>query len=403
MPPPGAKSTDGDILTALLGEIGRKATGWRALVVSLSRLPVGEKRTVLSRRLAKEMKDSAFSPQGSLVLPNSDVLALVRDPEGRAMIPLLSIASTVLTEADVHAPPLIHQFDLATQTSQFLAQLSGVNEKATKPTAVDHVPLPWKETELGVMPKDIAKVEKMFYRANVENFVRNQFAYRLISDWELDEDHDEVFISIDYLKQYANEQISADRWLFQYFTRTLDNRLLKVMGGHNEGQKKEVAYSLNLNISSLLSEDFLEYDALLSPRVRKGQIIEVQGFDLVENASMMRFLSGFLHSRGYRLCADGITREMFMVLDWDRMNVDMVKLRWAPDFTSAENAAFRGKVTGLVAAGSPQLVLCWCGDDAAVDWGIAIGIKVFQGWYLDGLRKVTPDQPPPRYRLRPRR
>lgn len=396
-----AAAKEAAAVLGLISEIGQKGVAWHALLVSLSRLPVGEKRQVLSARISKELKQSPTQPQGVLRLPNNDVLALVRDVEGSTLLPLVSIASSVLDEAQVFAGALIHEYDLPRDSAQFIAGVTGVSNSSEKTSMPAYVPLPWGEIDIGVLPREIAKVEKMFYRANVENFVRNQFAFRLVTDWELDEDHDEIFISVDYLKYQASAQISDDRWLFQYFTRTLDNRTLKHMGVHNEGQKRGIAYSLNLNIATIISDDFLTYDRLLPTRVRRSHIIEIQAFDFLENAHLMRFVREFLKSRGYRLCIDGVTRETFMLFDWEAMDVDMVKVRWSKDFAASGSSAFRGLVTAVATVGQPEMVLCWCDDDTAVDWGAAVGIKVFQGWYLDGLRKASVD--PQRYRLRLRR
>ncbi|MFN3077420.1 MAG: hypothetical protein ABT940_11160, partial [Alphaproteobacteria bacterium] len=160
-------------------------------------------------------------------------------------------------------------------------------------------------------------------------------------------------------------------------------------------------YSLNLNIGTILSEDFLTYDQSLPPRVRRQHIIEVSCFDLLENAQNLPFLHWFLKNRGYRLCVDGVSPEQFMIMDWPALEVDMIKLRWTASFADGNDAAFRQKVTEVAATANQELVLCRCDDQTAVDWGADAGISVFQGWYLDGLRKPKPDQPPARYRLRP--
>lgn len=403
------------VFSAMMGEIGRKSTGWHAMVVMLSRLPVGDKRTALSTQMVGVLNTHITLPHGTLVLPNRDVLALVRDASGESLAGTIDVAAQALASANLDPHPLIRRFDLATELSLFIAAVSGVDmgksqrfstsedEKKAAPAAPAAPVFPWEVEEFLVVPKDIAKIEKTFFKANVVNFIRNQTAYRLVGANELEESHDEVFISIDYLlKFFANKNISNDKWLFQYFTRTLDSRILSALGGSHEGEHKTVAYSVNLNVSSLFSEDFLLYDQALPPRVRRGQIIELQAFDVIENIAELPFLLAFFKGRGYRMCVDGVDAELFDLIDWPNLEVDMVKVQWSPDCAQAGDD-FAAKVRGLTKGGKVEVVLCRCEDEAALDWGASVGIPVYQGWYLDGLRKSRdPAQPKPRYKLRDR-
>lgn len=399
---------DASLLPGLMKEIGHKSTGWHALLVGLSALPVGERRTQLSQNVANCIEASCTQPHGTLVLPNRDVLALVRDPHGSAIPPLADLVAQTLEAGNLSpSSPYIRRFNLERELSSFIALLSGVDTTKVTPPPMRVVPPRTADTkkfelENRLQPKDIAKIEKMFYKANVVNFIRNQTSYRLVTVNELEESSDEIFISIDYLiKNLAHQPINADVWLFQYFTRTLDARILYLMGAGNEGERKKVSFSLNLNVATLFTEDFLIYDKAVPPRVRKNQIIEMQAFDLVENANEMPFVRGFLHGRGYRLCVDGVSRELFMLLDWDAMDVEVVKLRWSPEMASGTDPAFERKLVALAKTGRTELILCRCEDEAALDWGACVGITQFQGWYLDGITKPrAANQPTPRYKIR---
>lgn len=407
MPPTASPAGTVAILPSLMKEIGHKSTGWHALLIGLSQLPMGERRTQLSQLAADRIEATCTLPHGTLVLPNRDVLALVRDQAGSAMGPMSDLVTQTLEEQGLKpASQYIRRFNLERELPQFISLISGVDTaKTTAPPRAAMEPRPTRilpvELENRLLPKDIAKIEKMFYKANVVNFIRNQTAYRMVSKIELEEYCDEIFISIEYLIKFlAHQEISSDVWLFQYFTRTLDARILYLMGAGNEGERKKIAYSLNLNVATLFTEDFLIYDKAVPHRVRKDQAIEFQAFDLVENATEMPFIRAFLRSRGYRLSVDGVDRDLFMLLDWDAMDVDVVKLRWSPDL-AAGDAAFQEKVAAIAKAGRPELVLCRAGDEAAIDWGAKVGIKLFQGWYLDGLTKPhSSDQKRPRYQIR---
>jgi len=391
-------------LSTLMKEIGPRATGWHAMLVGLSRLPVGDKRTNAAQAVMARIEQACTLPHGTLALPNRDVLCLVNDKTAGTIGPLADLAAQTLEELGIKpGASYIRRFNLERELSSFIALLSGVDtaKAVTPPRPAERHSLLPAELENRLLPKDIAKIEKMFYKANVSNFVRNQTISRLVTDTELEDVCEEIFISIEYLmKFFAHQEITSDVWLFQYFTRTLDARLLYLMGVGAEGEHKKITYNLNLNVATLFSEDFLIYDKAVPPRVRQDQTIEIQAFDLIENANDMPFVRNFLRGRGYRLCVDGVDKDLFMLLDWDALDVDVVKLRWSPDFTSGD-ADFEHKVGTLASSGRCEIVLCRCSEESAVDWGARVGVKLFQGWYLDGLSKPrNTGQPKPRYKIR---
>lgn len=399
-----------NMLAGFMKEIGQRSAGWHALVVRLSQLPVGTKRTELSTQIVERVEGSMSAPHGTLILPNRDVLALVRDPSGSCLVNASGCANEILEAAGLGQNRLVREFHLETELSLFIAMVSGVDGTVAqpKPKPMSAAPaagaskLSWSVEEDSIPPKELAKAEKMFFKANIANFLRNQTSYHLVTDFELEESHDEIFISIDYLtKVFANTQVHRDKWLFQYFTRTLDSRLLASLG--SEGERKEIAYSINLNLSTLFSEAFLIYDRAVPARVRRGQIIEIQAFDLVENAQELAFIRSFLNSRGYRLCIDGLDQHLFMMMDWSQDAADILKFRWSPDLVEQPLPGFAAKAGALSAAGKASLALCRCDDERALDWGKSVGVTSYQGWYLDGLRKPrASDEPKRRYILRDR-
>jgi hypothetical protein len=393
-----------EVFSGLIKEIGRKASGWKALLVALSNLPMGEKRTALCGTVSARIASDCNAPHGVLVLPNRDVLALIRDQDGQMVRDLAEQLVSTLKQGDVReASTFVRTFDLEHQLAQFIALVSGVgSEKAAKPERPATVKLPWAQSERHISPKDIAKIEKMFFKADVVNFIRNQTSYKLATNWEFVECNDEIFVSIEYLtKFFAQSEISSNVWLFQYFTRTLDARILYMMGPGNEGQKKRLGYSLNLNVHTVFSEDFLLYDQAVPLRTRQGQIIEFQAFDVVENSAEMPFVTNFLRGRGYRLCIDGVDRELFMLIDWESLDADVIKLRWSPEMGDPHAAPFETKLARLIGAAKLEVILCRCENETAVDWGRRVGIRHFQGWFLDSLAKPWPsDVPKPRYCIR---
>src|SRR3546814_15918691 len=67
------------------------------------------------------------------------------------------------------------------------------------------------------------------------------------------------------------------------------------------------SFSLNINIASVLSQRFLEFDARLDKTRRNTIVIELQKMDVFADMARDLFAREFLLARGYRICLDGLT------------------------------------------------------------------------------------------------
>ncbi len=142
----------------------------------------------------------------------------------------------------------------------------------------------------------------------------------------------EVYVSIPDLRDAVmpKRDIASDRWLFQYLTQTLDRRVLTML---RRGDDSALAhsYSLNLNISTLLSPEFQAFDQSLRPGTRGSIIIEVEKVDIFNDIGAYIFARDYVRERGYRICLDGVTALTLPFIDRDRLGIDLVKVFWSPD------------------------------------------------------------------------
>jgi hypothetical protein len=74
----------------------------------------------------------------------------------------------------------------------------------------------------------------------------------------------ELFISIGELAQQVLPDVNlvANRWLFQHLIETLDLRVLKLLTQADD-RDLHSSFSINLNVSTLLSREFIEFDTSL--------------------------------------------------------------------------------------------------------------------------------------------
>jgi hypothetical protein len=381
---------------ALLEELGPKAKGWRGLLFEVSHIKNAASRKDIAHNVMEAIDRLSKQPNSCVRLANLDVLRLVRDSTGVATAQLASSVTDDLRNRGIELPPC-RNFDLQANLLDFSVAVSGVDPNFKLHPKMPAAPLAALEIDDDmprISPKDIARIEQIFLKADLSNFIRNQTVYWLVKGNQFAPYFDEMFISVDELSRHLKNvyPVAADRWLFQHLTRTLDVRLLSSLGVAHDGERKAASYSLNLNVASLMSKDFTQYDASLPSRVRQGQIIEVQAFDLLENAKDVPFLKAVLARRGYRLCADGVDGQTFIRVNWEELGVDCLKIRWSPRMAQPGSEAVGRRINELGRAEKRiEMILCRCDDEAAIDWGVEKGIRIFQGWFIDKLKR-NPEQ-----------
>lgn len=162
----------------------------------------------------------------------------------------------------------------------------------------------------------------------------------------------------------------SDAWLFRRLTRILDRRMLALLAAPTE-LRDAGPFSLNLNVESVLSPEFLRFDAALPPALRGRVVLGLQPADVLADPAAFAFARGFARDRGYRLMLLGITATLLPLLSLGRMELDFVQLRWSPELDEL--------APGLLQAGTAQWVLNKADTQAALLWGASRGVGLFQG------------------------
>lgn len=162
----------------------------------------------------------------------------------------------------------------------------------------------------------------------------------------------------------------AEPWLFLRLTRTLDRRMLALLGAPGE-LAGAGPFAINLNVSSILSPAFLRFDAVLPAGLRGRVTIDLQPADILADPSAFLFARDFARARGYRMMLAGVTADMLAVFPLARLGLDLVHVEWS-------EACARLDVAALLADPS-EVVLGHADTSEAVMWGIKAGISLFQG------------------------
>jgi hypothetical protein len=217
-------------------------------------------------------------------------------------------------------------------------------------------------------------------RTDLSNVMRRQPVCALLPETPPQPVFRELYISIANLRDTVMPgfDIASDRWLFQHLTQTLDRRMLKLLM-KNDDRSIAAAFSLNLNIATVLSPEFAAFDEALRPEARGTIVLELQTIDIFADLGTFVFARDFARDRGYRLCLDGVTEMMLPFIDRQKLGVDFVKLMWQAGLrtrSEARRAEFRAAVERL---GATRAILCRCDNEDAVTFGRTLGISLFQG------------------------
>ncbi|MGJ3261536.1 MAG: hypothetical protein ACFE0S_18190 [Rhodospirillales bacterium] len=235
-------------------------------------------------------------------------------------------------------------------------------------------------------PSVLAKVEESLSRADLSNLVRRQFICRVDGKMVPEQLFSELFISIQDLREtiLPGVNLVSNRWLFQHLTETLDRRVLSMLM-KTDAVSISGDISFNINIRTLLSDQFQIFDDNLSAARRGAIVIELQKEDIFSDLSSYLFAREFVQTKGYRLCLDGLTMETLQVIDRERLGADLAKIVWHPNLADAGDEV-QAVIKRLIERDGPERwILCRCDNREAIDFGRSVGIDQFQGRFVENL------------------
>ncbi len=235
----------------------------------------------------------------------------------------------------------------------------------------------------------LARVETALASADLSSHIRRQPICALVGKASPDPVFTEVFVSIGDLRAalIPHVELASNPWLFQHMTQTLDRRVLAMLTRRDDRTLSE-GFSINLNVRTILSDDFLRFDDSLSPGSHGTVVLELRSEDIFADLNAFFFARDFVRQRGYRVCIDGLTWRTLPFIDATRLGVDLVKLAWSDDLPRVLEREEGALVRAAIESGAHgRAILARCDDEKAIEFGQEVGITLFQGRYLDGIMK----------------
>ncbi len=351
-----------------------------ALVLRLSQMGLPALRPH-HRRIARAVMDDAAQRHGGQVfaLHNDDLLLLFRSDNGDC--PLAATLAR-LFQADVPDPA-----GLTTLWS--LEQDGAALLRYAQARVLDALPDPASAEPKGSV-QTIDALESVIGHSRVTDLTQRQTAVLLVPGREagLQPLFREISFSVAVLEARiaATGQAHADPFLFRHLASRLDARMLDVLRRDLQANGPLTAGArgvgpmlhLNLTLSGILSDRFAQFAAAC--RAIGAQVgVEIP---LVEAcADPEAFMAARIRLRfaGLSLVLDGVSHHALMLTAPAVLEPDLVKLDWSPRLPEAGAAVERA----VAALGDDRVVLHRAETEDALSWGLAHGIRRFQGRWVD--------------------
>ncbi len=231
----------------------------------------------------------------------------------------------------------------------------------------------------------LAKVQKALAMTDFSSLIRRQSVCAVIGKSSPQVLFDEVFVSIADLRDMLmpDVDLTANPWLFLHLAGTLDKRVLVHVSKHDDGALTR-NFSLNLNVSTILSDDFLLFDENINASMRSSVVLELQLVDIFSDIKAFMLAKTFAQYRGYKICIDGITVDKLKYINRTNLGADLIKIIWHPSFMEIVNED-KHFVDYVNRAERAKMILCRVDDPAAVEIGNSLGINLYQGRYIQRL------------------
>ena len=291
------------------------------------------------------------------------------------------------------------RWDCATDYEALAAHCRDIHRRAEQSRSVvlqDEAIRQSAQALRAVSPELLGQLESAIAQADLGNLVRGQTVCTLTGEAPLQPVFREYFVSVEDLQANVapGTDLAANRWLFQYLTLLLDRRMMAHITREPQVRDGREAFSLNMNVASVLSPAFQKFDGILPGLTRGRLVLELQLIDIFSDLGAYAFARDYLQERGYRVCIDGLTHLTLRYVDRAKLGADLVKLYWTPDgLNTLEPHLARDFAAQLAEVGLARAILCRCEDERAVELGREAGLIMFQGRYVERLYNFQRTQP----------
>ncbi|SCA56388.1 conserved hypothetical protein [Candidatus Terasakiella magnetica] len=235
-------------------------------------------------------------------------------------------------------------------------------------------------------PKNLDYLARGFRKLDARPLMRHQSAVLIGATGQGQLLFREYFVSIADLRKVVAPKIDllADRWLFQFLTTILDQRVLHMLRSQTmDDLPKNI--SLNLNIQTVHSKDFQLFDHFVGEQAHRV-IIELQPADVFSNIFAYEEVRDLLQARGYKVLIDSLQPLVMDYFDPSMLKADFYKIAWGDRLGGSATKEGLGEMRELIhSIGADKIIIALVDSEEAVRFGLQLGVQRFQGFFVDRL------------------
>lgn len=369
--------------------------GWLAVHIQLSKLRP-ETRTANQLRIAAETVEHLLDThEGKMfMMPAGDIILYVKNAAQQDVDPFITRLRYLFSEDPLFVGSAIDDssrfvtwYNLVTEYRALNTRVKGLYQQGIKDR--DAVMEEKKRAQTAglrpIEPRHLEQIEGALENADLSNMIQRQAICLFSSEGQFRPVFSELFVSVAKLNKVLMAEVvmTSNRWLFQYLTNLLDQRMLAFLLRMNEPQFRK-AFSLNINVSTLLSPEFKKFDDKIRPEAKRTVMFELQAIDVYADMGTFVFARDTLQEKGYRFCLDGLNHLTLPLVDRRALGLDLLKINWSTEMLDDPTGKLEKKMHNLVSQAVPsRVILARCDSPDAVIFGRKLGISLFQGRFLD--------------------
>ncbi len=394
-------------LVELVASIEEEASSWRAIYYRFNRLQEHYRSNYQIKIAVNLINDLLKAHQGGLFVFRDFSLYVVVKDVTKSQLDKVTFQLRYLFADDPLAydlegdenPEFCQIYDLSVAYDEFydtvrrkvVRGVKNIKAKATKGATTATKEEGANKKAILLTPQSLSTIERDLESADLSRVMRRQPVCAAVPNMMVRRVFDEFYINIAHLRQLLNTSadLLSNRWLFKYLTQVLDMRMLYMLR-RNASRHIDRPISLNLNVETLLSDEFTKFDEAIKPAMKVSIVIEIQIADVFSDMAAFLVAKETVQKLGYRVCLDGLTNLSFTQIDREKLGFDLAKLQWNADLDVDLNTKENKQLAEAVKQCGPnRIILCRCDTRQAVDYGQALGISLFQGRFLDKIIDPT--------------
>lgn len=242
------------------------------------------------------------------------------------------------------------------------------------------------ETKPPITLEELGKLERSMQMFDLSPFLFNQAIANISGSVEDEMEYFELYISIKLLQERLcpDYDITANKWLFNYFTANLDQSVLRALN-HGLSFMRGRRIGININLSTVISTGFVKFDERLPIDFRGQVVLEVGKGDLIENLALFNEVVEFAQDRRYQIAVDGLNPFWVTNFDLEYLNANYAKIFWSPDMLEMDPTFEKYFFDRIAEQDRCQFILARCDTVSSLVYAHKAGIKLVQGRAVDNI------------------